>query len=179
MRQDELDPQDTPERGHELDEATLNRGIMLSEPSYNSWEDANSQILSEPALDVRPELQTRNAQVADGAKFVRTITPILKTHADALEWQPDTLNSGATEHATINRSELSRMLSGGSQVSGDGNIGAATPEATQAILRAAGTMEGLRLIGDAYIQAGLADFSRPGFKTKGNTIVLYRAKNKD
>lgn len=128
-----------------------------------------------PAQKSNPSTTIRRAQIVDEAKFVNKVADILVAHVDSIEWTEDRLNGGATERAVVTRAELARWLSGDGTGSPSAETeGGAAPEATQYIIAAAGDERGLRLIGDAFVAAGIADFTRLGFASGEPTLVVYR-----
>ena len=86
-----------------------------------------------------------------------------------IQWTPDALNGGASERTVVTRRDLAQWLGGDPRGFGD-----AAPEATEYIVRAASSDRGLRLIGDAFILAGLADTARLGYQNRQPTLILYR-----
>ena len=137
---------------------------------------ADSSLETAPSPPKRPSLPyskqrarsaTKQAQIVDEEKFVQKVSRILATHANDMQWMPDQLNGGKTERVVVNRSMLARWLGGDAE-----------PAATKYILTAAGTEQGLDLVGDAFILGGLADIARLGYSNKQPTLVLYRDTQK-
>lgn len=120
--------------------------------------------------DSAAPLLHKTSQIVDEAKFVERMTDTLFGKLDNLQWTPDALNGGATERLVLDRSTLASLLSGDRP----GSTSQVLPENTEQVLNAASTDRGLQLIGDSFVLAGLADFSRLGYKGRQPTLVLYR-----
>jgi len=138
------------------------------EPSVQDPVTRHGAIIEAPAQ------QRRIGQIVDEAKFVEKVARILFAHADEIPWEPDALNGGATERAVVGRQDLARWLGGSSSPNVNGGIAAAAPEATRYIIDAASNDRGLSLIGNAFVLADMADFSRIGFSGRRPILVLYR-----
>lgn len=147
----------------------VNTSAFHDEPKEEYWKDLLGEELTDVALqpDVDSPVMRRGhktAQIVDEQKFVQKMSNIIFAHFDEVEWTPTPLNAGATERTVVNRAVLNRWL----KTSGANDDGA------RYILTAAGTEQGLSLIGDAFVLSGLADQANVGWGNKEPILVLYR-----
>lgn len=106
------------------------------------------------------------AQIADPGQFVASIIEAMarveKSGQPALRWQPDILNSGATESAIITRADVQEWLD---RLELD-------PTGQRAALSTATSPDGLQLLADGLVLAGVADLGR----ILGHHVVLFRGR---
>lgn len=114
-------------------------------------------------------VRQKQAQIVDEARFVEKVANVIFGKLSELQWSPDVLNGGATERAVVTRRDLAQWLGGSPN-----GVGNAEQGSTGYIVQAASSDRGMRLIGDAFILAGLADMARLGYANRSPTLVLYR-----
>jgi hypothetical protein len=139
---------------------------------YYTRDDVERELSTEkPRTNPKDELREedslkyryrKKSQIIDEDKFVTKVSDVLFAHIDDLNWEEDVLNGGATEHAIVTRIELGEWLK------------AASPDAYKYILSTSSTDQGLRLIGDAFVLAGIADSVKTGLSEENTALVLYR-----
>lgn len=158
-------------RDRDMPDTQMNDSVFQDEPKEQYFHQLWPDLLADQALEpdisspvMRVGRLTHTAQIVDEEKFVQKVARILMGKVDSMQWVPDTLNGGATERAVVSRRELAAWLSEGQASEGSMSY----------ILDAASSDRGLRLIGDAFILAGVADIARLGFHGKQPTLVLYR-----
>lgn len=149
---------------HEMEDDQVSHSIWRDEPSEKYHEQLFGPDLSKELHSDTPVIRSgsRKAQIVDEQKFVDKVADHLISRADKIDWQPDVLNGGATERAVVNREMLVRWLDDDTQ------------DAKDYIIRAASTQQGLQLIGDAFLLAGIATIARVGFQSRQPLLVLYR-----
>jgi hypothetical protein len=108
----------------------------------------------------------RQAQIVDEQKFVEKVGKIIWAHLRDLPWMEVPLSGGALETLTVNRAAFVRWFEKLSM----------EPTGADLITQAAGTEQGLSLIGDAFILAGLADQANLGMSKNEPILILYRPK---
>jgi hypothetical protein len=108
----------------------------------------------------------RNAQIVDEQKFVEKVGNLIWTRLRDIPWMEVPLSGGALETLTVNRAALLRWFEQRPMDDKDADR----------ILQVAGTEQGLSLIGDAFILAGLADQANLGMSKNEPILILYRPK---
>lgn len=133
-------------------EMTSNDGTFEGD-SYVVWD--NSLI--------KPLGTAKTAQIVDESAFVTKVSRLLLGKVDEMQWTPDVLNGGATERCVVTRADLVRWLS--SDIPQD---------KLEIILDSMASEQGLNLVGNAFVLAGICDTPKVGFAGKRPILVLYR-----
>lgn len=163
-------------RGNETPAEQYESSTFLSEPGddYHNYPIDNIADQSwEPDIDspvtrhghVTRHGSAKRAQIEDEQKFVERASDTLFDRMSDLNWMDDHLNGGATKRAVVDRRTLAKLLS----------VSGSDTENTKYIMQAAGSDQGLQLIGDAAVLAGVADFARLGFSDRQPILVLYKS----
>lgn len=108
----------------------------------------------------------RHAQIVDEQKFVEKVGKVFWGLMRELPWMEVPLSGGKLETLTVNRAALLRWF----------ESLPVEPAGADIVVQVSGTEQGLSLIGDAFILAGLADQANLGMSKHEPILILYRPK---